>query len=118
MFEKIGRFKLIDEEFYGEQKRYYVPENKNDDNFEVLQNKQSELVESLKNNSSISIVKAKKKDIEIHLKKMSNRIVQVRLKKNQNGPLSISEPYFDLYKISEEDYTFEKGVNLNGEFIL
>ncbi|MBO4529204.1 MAG: CRISPR-associated helicase Cas3' [Paludibacteraceae bacterium] len=118
MFEKIGRFKLIDEEFYGEQKRYYVPENNNDNNFEVLLNKQSELVESLKNNSSISIVKEKKKDIEIHLKKMSNRIVQIRLKKNQNGPLSVSEPYFDLYKISQEDYSFEKGINMNGNFIL
>lgn len=118
MFEKIARFKLIDEEFYGEQKRYYVPENNNDNNFEVLLNKQSELVELLKNNSSISVVKAKKKDIEIHLKKMSNRIVQVRLKKEQNGPLAVSEPYFDLYKISEEDYSFEKGINLNGDFIL
>lgn len=118
MFEKIGRFKLINEDYYGEQKRFYVPANNNDDNFEILLNKQSELVELLKNNSSISVIKAKKKDIEIHLKKMSNRIVQVRLKKDQNGPLVVSEPYFDLYKISEEDYTFEKGINLNGDFIL
>lgn len=118
MFEKIGRFRLIDDEFYGEQKRYYIAENEYDNSFEVLLNKQSELIDLLRNNSNISIIKAKKKEIELHLKRMSNRIVQVRLKKDQNGPLPVSESYFDLCKISENDYTFEEGVKLNGAFIL
>lgn len=118
MFEKIGRFRLIDDEFYGEQKRYYIAENEYDNSFEVLLNKQSELIDLLRNNSNISVIKAKKKEIEIHLKKMSNRIVQVRLKKDQNGPLPVNESYFDLCKISENDYTFEKGVKLDGTFIL
>ena len=60
-----------------------------------------------------TIIKAMKKDIENHLKKMANQIVQVRLKKGQNAPLSVSEPYFDLYKISPFSYSSEKGVNLD-----
>ena len=50
---------------------------------------------------------------------MANRIVQVRLKKGQNAPLSESEKYFDLQKISPFSYSMEKGVDLdNVECIL
>lgn len=121
MFEKIGNFKLIEEEYFGTEMRYYVAENDEDCKFEELLEKQKQLMELLKKrpNVDFTIVKAKKKEIENHLKKMANRIVQVRLKKGQNAPLSVSEPYFDLYKISPFSYSFEKGVNMdNVECIL
>ncbi|MBQ3946268.1 MAG: CRISPR-associated helicase/endonuclease Cas3, partial [Alphaproteobacteria bacterium] len=120
-FEKIGNFKLIEEEYFGTEMRYYVAENDEDCKFEELLEKQKQLMELLKKrpNVDFTIVKAKKKEIENHLKKMANRIVQVRLKKGQNAPLSVSEPYFDLYKISPFSYSFEKGVNMdNVECIL
>ena len=114
MFEKIGNFKLIEEEYFGTEMRYYVAENDEDSKFEQLLEKQKQLIELLKQRPKVdfTFIKAKKRDIENHLKKMANRIVQVRLKKGQNAPLSVSEPYFDLYKISPFSYSFKKGVNM------
>ena len=115
MFEKIGNFKLIEEEYFGAEMRFYVAENEEDTKFDELLEKQKQLIEFLKQKPKVdfTIIKAKKKDIENHLKKMANQIVQVRLKKGQNAPLSVSEPYFDLYKISPFSYSSEKGVNLD-----
>ncbi len=121
MFEKIGNFKLIEEEYFGTEVRFYVAENDEDSNFEELLDKQKQLIEMLKQRPKVdfTIIKAKKKEIENHLKKMANRIVQVRLKKGQNAPLSESEKYFDLQKISPFSYSMEKGVDLdNVEYIL
>ena len=121
MFEKLGNFKLIEEECFGAEIRFYVADNDEDSKFEELLEKQKQLIELLKQKPKVNftIIKAKKKEIENHLKKMANQIVQVRLKKGQNAPLSVSEPYFDLYKISPFSYSFEKGVNMdNVECIL
>lgn len=121
MFEKIGNFKLIEEEYFGTEMRFYVAENDEDSKFEELLEKQKQLIELLKQrpNVKFTIIKAKKKEIENHLKKMANRIVQVRLKKGQNPPLAESEKYFDLQKISSFSYSMEKGVDLdNVECIL
>ena len=121
MFEKIGNFKLIEEEYFGTEMRYYVAENDEDYKFEELLEKQKQLIELLKQKPKINftIIKAKKREIENHLKEMANRIVQVRLKKGQNAPLSLSESYFDLYKISPFSYSFDKGIDMdNVECIL
>ncbi len=121
MFEKIGNFKLINEEYFGTEMRYYVAENDEDCKFEELLEKEKQLIEILKQKPKVNltIIKAKKKEIENHLKKMANQIVQLRIKKGQNAPLSVSEPYFDLYKISPFSYSFEKGVDMdNVECIL
>lgn len=121
MFEKIGKFKLIEEEFYGTERRFYVAENDDDTLFEELLEKQKQLTGMIVQRPKVdfTIIKAKKKEIENHLKKMANRIVQVRLKKGQNAPLSESEPYFDLSKLSSFSYSYEKGVELdNVECIL
>ena len=121
MFEKIGNFKLIEEEYFGTEMRYYVAENEEDCKFEELLEKQKQLIELFRQKPKVNftIIKAKKKEIENHLKKMSNQIVQLRLKKGQKAPLSVSEPYFDLYKISPFSYSFEKGVDMdNVECIL
>lgn len=120
MFDKIGKFRLIEEEFYGIEKRFYVAENDDDTLFEELLEKQKQLIDSLRQRPKVDFVMiiAKKKEIENCLKIMANRIVQVRLKKDQSGPIPISEPYYDLYKISPNDYTFDKGVNLDVHCIL
>lgn len=115
MFNKIGNFKLIEEEYFGTEMRFYVAKNDEDIKFEELLEKQKQLIELLKQRPKVdfSIIKAKKKEIENHLKVMANQIVLVRLKKGQHAPLSVSEPYFDLYKISPFSYSFEKGVDLD-----
>ena len=35
-YEKIGKFQLIDEKVFGEEKLYYVSKNKKDDSFNQL----------------------------------------------------------------------------------
>lgn len=119
MYSKIGQFRLIDEDSYGIEHRYYVSEDDTDDNFEVLLCKQGELVELLHKQCDFNIIKAKKKEIEIHLKKMANHIVQVRIRKNDSKPLLANDKaYFDLFHIDKSSYSFEKGVDLAGnEFI-
>lgn len=120
MYEKIGKFQLIDKQLFGEEIQYYVPWNYKDNNFEILLKLQSELIGFIKENAGIGFIRAKKESIEIQLKKMSGQIVQVRLKKDQIKPLQGSdESYFNLYKIDKAYYTFEKGVDLKGsEFLI
>lgn len=114
MFEKIGKFQLIDKLNFGEEFQFYVPQRANDENFEILLNKQEELLGLYKAKSDFSIIKRKKKEIETHLKRMSNQIVQIRLKdSSQREYLRGSDDnYFSLYKINFNNYSFEKGVDL------
>jgi CRISPR-associated endonuclease/helicase Cas3 len=119
MFEKIGKFQLIDNQLFGEERQYYVAKNEKDNKFEDLLDLQNSLINLLKSNAQIERIKNKKRQIELHLKKMSNQIVQVRLRQNQINPLLGNDKnYFSLYKIDIGCYSFDKGINLDGEFIL
>ena len=121
MFDKIGKFRLIEEDFYGTERRFYVAKSNDDKLFEELLEKHKQLIALLKQNPKVdySIIKTKKKEIENHLKKMANNIVLVRLKKGQNAALAVSESFFDLYKISPFSYSYKEGVNMdNVECIL
>ncbi len=113
MYQKIGSFRLIDEEDFGEQVRYYVAENKNDDSFSKLLSFQEKLnaliAEPKKDWSKISPAKLK---LEEHLRKMSNNIVQVRIRKSDYRPEVCSEEYFGLFEIAADYYSFEEGVNI------
>jgi len=114
MFQKIGKFQLIDEQEFGEAVRYFVPQGAEDTRFETLLLLQSQLNEVLKEKkkdySKISPLKFK---IEQLLQQMSGDIVQVRIKKTDYEPLTEPDDYFGLYKIDNEYYTSEKGVLLN-----
>lgn len=113
LYEKIGNFTLIDNDFYGDVFRYYVPRNDMDKRFDQLLQYQQELKESLGINNRENI-KAKKMKIKNILKKMSNQIVQVRLKPDHIKPITLADQnYFGLYEISPESYNFEKGVLLD-----
>ena len=119
MFNKIGQFRLIDKNSYGEEVRFYVSSN-NDDNYEYLIKLHNELQAIYKDNSDYGAIRAKRKEIEIHLNKMANRIVQVRMKKNDKMPLLACESaYYNLYKIDTQCYSYETGIDIKGEeFIL
>jgi CRISPR-associated endonuclease/helicase Cas3 len=120
MYEKIGKFQLIDKQFFGEEIQYYVPWNVKDKNFEILIRMQSELIDMIRGNKEKGMIKTKKKSIEIQLKKMSGQIVQVRLNKDQIKPLQGAEnQYYNLRLIHNQSYSFEKGVDLSGaDFII
>ncbi|MFA3783382.1 CRISPR-associated helicase Cas3' [Melioribacteraceae bacterium 4301-Me] len=109
-FEKVGQFKLINEREYGEEIRYYIPRNKNDNEFEILER----LYEELQNIMYNDFEKKKVKWIEIEnqLKKMSDRIVQVRIKSKDVKPVADKDPCFQIYKLST-GYSSAKGVELS-----
>jgi len=114
MFEKIGNFRLIDDQLYGEELQYYVPWNDDDDSYEILLKHQTELIVLFKESDNKSVIRAKKKLIELHLKKMANQIVQIRLKDNKIIPmLGSGQSYFNLYKIDSKFYSFFDGINLD-----
>lgn len=120
MYEKIGKFQLIDKQLFGEEIQCYVPWNYKDNKFEVLLKLQSELIVLFKENAEKGSIRAKKKSIQIQLKRMSGQIVQVRLNINQIKPLQGSDQhYFNLYKIDSKSYSFDKGIDLIGaEFLI
>ncbi len=119
-YERIGQFRLIDKQLFGEEIQYYVPSDYDDNSFEDLLRLQSGLIDLIKENADKSRIRTKKKSIEIQLKKMSGQIVQIRLNKNQIRPLQGSDQhYFNLYKIDDSSYSFDKGIDLIGaEFII
>ena len=115
MYEKVGKFSLIDNNIFGEECLYYVPRNDEDKNFELLLECQKNLKESLSHDDKISIIRCHKRKLSNQLKKMANRIVQIRIKPNQSKPITSSdEDYNGLYKISTECYNFGTGIQIDG----
>lgn len=114
MFDKIGKFELIDKGTFGNEFQFYVPKNENDDKFEILLIKQKELVDMYRSKCDMLVIRSKKKEIKNHLKRMSNQIVVIRLKYNyQKEYLRGSDDcYFSLYKIHNNNYNFEEGIDL------
>lgn len=115
MYEKVGKFSLIDNNIFGEECLYYVPRNGDDKNFKLLLEYQKNLKESLSHDDKISILRCHKRKLSNQLKKMANRIVQIRIKPNQSKPITSSdEDYNGLYKISSECYDFKTGIQIDG----
>ncbi|RNI36712.1 CRISPR-associated helicase Cas3' [Hanamia caeni] len=119
-YAKIGKFQLIDEQTYGEQRQYYVPINKDDINFETLldlnMEVQSKIQSQQKDWAAIKILNLKMQTL---LKKMSNHIVSVRLRNKDIAPvLGHNEKYNELFKLSIDAYDSDKGVKISGEDFL
>ncbi len=122
MYEKIGKFKLIDDAKFGKEFQFFVPKNDRDNKFDVLLQKQNELIKLYQEKLDFKLIRKKKKEIEIHMKKMSNQIVQIRLKKDTQFQYlrGSNDSYFSLWKIHKSKYSFNNGVNVdeNDCFIL
>ncbi len=115
-YDKIGKFRLIDKQTFGEEIQFYVPREHRDKKFEVLLELQSELIVLLKSGADQSLLRLQKNKIKSHLKSMSNNIVQIRFKSGQTKPLLGSEKnYYSLYKIDLSCYSFNYGIKLEGE---
>lgn len=118
-YDKIGKFRLIDKQVFGEEMQYFVPRNNNDKKFENLLEMQKVLINLLKSDAEQSLLRLQKNKIKSHLKSMSNQIVQVRLKKGQTKPLLGNEKnYYSLSKLDLSCYTFVDGIKLEGEVFL
>jgi len=113
-FDKIGKFQLIDKQFYGEEKTYYIGKKGNE--FDNLLFFKKELTMLLKNEVDPDIIRHHKRKIETQLRKMSQDIIQVRLKKNHHQPiLANNEDYYGLFSLNPQSYSFARGIDLKGE---
>lgn len=116
-FETIGKFRLIDNDAFGEEFRCYIPVSDNDNSFEELKklDKNFKSICSSKpvNKDFVKIMDAKYQ-IQNHLKIMSNQIVQIRLKKTDIKPLC-EDSYNELFLINQEAYNYDLGLVLTSE---
>lgn len=119
-YAKIGKFQLIDEQAYGEQKQYYVPINEDDRNFETLLALNKEVQNAIQSKQKDwGIIKMLNLKIQTLLKTMSNHIVSVRLRNKDTAPnLAHNENYNGLSKLSIDAYSFRKGIKISGEDFL
>ncbi|SEA34693.1 CRISPR-associated helicase/endonuclease Cas3 [Proteiniphilum acetatigenes] len=119
MYNKIGQFRLIDKQLFGEERQYYVAEKDSDDSFEKLLALDNGLMTLLKNNADASIIRIQRKKIEMQIKKMSLNIVNVRFTSHNFEPvLGNEKSYYNLYKLSNSAYSFELGVDLRNSFCI
>ena len=118
-YDKIGLFHLIDKGIFGEEVQFYIPKNENDESFELLNIYIEELSIILTSNKKDwDIIKSRKNKIRILRKKMANSIVQIRLKNDQTKPITNDVTRDgELFALALSSYSFEKGVDLQGEDI-
>jgi CRISPR-associated endonuclease/helicase Cas3 len=118
-YDKIGKFRLIDNHLFGEELQYYIPKNLKDTMFGKLISLHDNLMNEITLNSDKNKIFIIKKNIDLQLKKMSNNIVQIRLRISNTKPILGSERhYFNLYKIDSCFYDFNTGIDLNGKELI
>ena len=109
-FEDIGKFKLIDEEVFGEEFRYYVPHRESVESFEELLTLAEE---SKRFTRDFKEIKRREVLIESLLKAIANDVVTFRLPSGVNPP-SYSEEAFKIRCLQDEqDYSRVTGINLS-----
>lgn len=111
-FKEIGKFRLIDEQDFGKEYRYYISQGYDDSSFEKLENLFSELKEMAF--SDFEMRKLKRIQIENQFKSMSGNIVQIRLRNNDSPPVASKECY-GLLKLLREQYSEITGICLSSE---
>ena len=104
-FDLLGKFQLINNDTFGEQYRYYIPKDREDNSYDEL----IQIVSFLKDTKTFEESKQIKIRLNNGLKAIGNRILNVRIGKNQTPP-QFSNPdekfgirvLSDLYKYSSE----------------
>lgn len=118
MFDKIGNFTLIDKDLYGEDLVYYVPKDDIDTSFEDLLNLKDKFISSVKKEDWDKI-RFLKNRLKNQIKLMSDRVVQIKLKRNHPRPLTSSDSQcYGIHKLSLSSYSFEKGIDTEGDNFL
>jgi hypothetical protein len=112
-FYEIGKFRLIDANRFGDEYRYYIPTDENDQNYEQLQI----FVDEMKDIDFSNYERRKSKQIHIEslLKKMAGQIVQVRFRKDDIKPIPCYDACCGIYKLSLNQYCSQKGIILTSE---
>lgn len=112
-FELLGKFQLINNETFGEQYRYYVPKDKEDDAYDIL----TEIIKCLKDAKTFEERKQIKIRLNNGLKALSNRILNVRIGKNQIAPsFSNFDEKFGIRVLADlTKYSYKTGLELGTE---
>jgi hypothetical protein len=116
-FDTIGKFRLIDQDLYGEEFRCYVPMNENDNAFDmliILDEIFKKTLDMPKKDKDFKKIMTAKFAVEEYLKKMSNQTITIRLKTDDTKPPIINQ-YGDLYLIDMHSYNGETGIELSSQ---
>jgi hypothetical protein len=109
-FDDLGKFRLIDDELFGVEFRYYV---KDDAKFGVLQERVAQLDYRIKDFSEIARLKSK---VEEQLRRMAGDIITIRLSEyNQESAPHYSNEALNIRKLADpDDYSYITGIKLSG----
>jgi len=113
-FEKIGKFRLIDKNLFGESYNLYIPKDENDNNFEELINLYNKQKAAFK--ESLEKGLSQKAIIKSQLKKMSGQIIQIRINPNKESIPSFTNKIYNLYSVNQKSYDFYTGINIDNTY--
>ena len=109
-FETLGRFKLIDDQRFGEEYRYFIPQSFEDSRFEDLQQ-----LAGIKRGNSFAEARKNRIAVEIKLREMAGDIVQFRLPRDKAFPAFSNDEVLGIRKLADNsDYSTELGIRLEG----
>lgn len=119
-FPVVGSFRLIDEKL-GEEFRLYVPEDENDDRWNVLAGIITKIAKAHEQKAPASTMRTLSIKLDGQLRTMSGRIVTVRCKKQSLPPLKRKHNQEDWELCSlfclenwDFDYSPDTGIKLQG----
>ncbi len=110
-FDDLGKFRLIDDETFGTEFRYYV---KDDGKFEDLQEKVAQLDHRITDFSEIARLKSK---VEAQLRHMAGDIITIRLGEygQKSAPQHSGDETLSIRKLADpDDYSSITGIKFGG----
>jgi CRISPR-associated endonuclease/helicase Cas3 len=112
-FELMGKFNLINQNTFGEQYRYYIPENENDKFYYEAVDLLSGF-EQVKNYRELKILKVR---LNYMLKVLERRIVNIRISNKETLPqFSNNDEKLGIRVLSDlNKYSYEMGLELGTE---
>lgn len=107
-FETLGKFKLINENDFGYEFQYYIPENEYDDEYD----KAVELLKVLIAAIDFQSKKMAQVQLNNQMRKVGERLITIRTFDKNSKPLaSNSEEHFNIKVLADLSlYTLEKGL--------
>lgn len=103
-FCDVGKFRLIEENEFGEEKRFYIEGNADDD-----WNELRDLSTSRPQTRDFNVMKTWQIKVETCLRKLNEHVVAVRVGQRQNAPAS-GEEIFGLSHLNTHNYDFATGL--------
>ncbi len=107
-FDDLGKFRLIDEYYFGKEFRYYVGA---EENFGELEKRVQQLDYRIKDFATIKLLKFR---VEDQLRRMAGDIVTIRLTENNPEPMYSKEVIGIRNLADPDDYSSVTGIRLGG----